>query len=309
MVSLANIDLNLLKVLDVLLEEKNVTRAAQRLGRSQPATSNALSRLRHMIGDPLLVRSKNGMMLTNRAESLRQPLRDIIASIENTFVEIDNFDPASASGLFTIGGPDLMTLAIVPRLFERLHKSAPGMDLHIVNEGRQKVMESLHQGIIDLAIDPWPEESPWIKRQYLIDGEYYCLFRADHPIADQGDKLGMTDFLNYSHVLVDPSGVRFGLFDEMLAGRGLERRVALSVANVTMVPLLLLRSDLIAVFPRLICSVLTEDINGLAASPVPLPLKRIQAHMNWLVRNDLDPKHRWLRKEISQICADMAHRA
>src|ERR1700694_5957341 len=127
--NLRNIDFNLLKVLDALVTERNVTRAGKRLGRTQPAVSNALQRLRQLLGDDLLVRGPGGFVLTPRAEAAREPLREAIALIENCLTEEPRFDPAKASGVFRISTPDRLSIAILPPLLKRLQRLTPNMAL------------------------------------------------------------------------------------------------------------------------------------------------------------------------------------
>lgn len=298
--NLANVDLNLLKVLDILLEERNVTKASERLGRSQPGVSNALNRLRDLLGDPLLVRGNGGLDLTARSETLRQPLRDIIRSIESCLTEASTFDPASATGVFSIGAPDNLSLPIIPRLYERMAQYAPKMDLHVVTEGQEKALETLIQGRIDLALDPAPARKAPVRMQTILHGKFIGLVRKDHPALTMGKKFDTDAFLAFPHILVDSKGARKGLFDRKLADRNLTRRVAVSVSNFAMVPQFLRCSDMIGVFTPRVCDVLKEDFE-LATLTLPLDIGPVDGKMAWLVRHDNDPKHKWFRHEIESI--------
>ncbi len=302
--NLASVDLNLLKVLDVLLEERNVTKASERLGRSQPGVSNALNRLRDLLGDPLLVRGNGGLDLTVRAETMQQPVRDIIRSIESCLTDASTFDPASATGVFNIGAPDNLCLPIIPKLYERMTRYAPKMELHIDTEGQEKALESLIQGRIDLAIDPAPARKAPIHSKTILRGKFICLIRNDHPAVALGKKFDVEAFLSFPHILADSKGARKGLFDRLLAKHNLERRVAVSVSNFAMVPQLLRKSDMIGVFTQRVCDVLQEDFD-LATLPVPIDTGVLDGKMAWLVRHDNDPKHQWFRHEIEDIAASL----
>ncbi len=301
--NLANVDLNLLKVLDILLEERNVTKASERLGRSQPGVSNALNRLRGMLDDPLLVRGNGGLDLTVRAATMRQPLRDIIRSIESCLTDASTFDPASATGVFRIGAPDNLSLPIIPRLYERMAMHAPKMDLHINTEGLEKAFDSLIQGRIDLALDPATSPKAPIHVQTILKGKYICLTRKDHPIVKMGKKFDVDTFLSFPHILVDSKGARRGLFDQKLAEQNLKRRIAVSVSNFAMVPQFLRSSDMIGVFTPRVCDVLKEDFD-LVTLPVPIDTGILDGKMAWLARHDNDPKHKWFRNEIERITED-----
>ncbi len=302
--NLANVDLNLLKVLDILLEERNVTKASERLGRSQPGVSNALNRLRDLLKDPLLVRGSGGFDLTARAEVIRQPVRDIISSIESCLTDASTFEPASATGVFSIGAPDNLCLPIVPRLFDRMVEKAPKMNLHVSTEGQEKALESLIQGRIDLALDPGPARKASVHIKTIMQGKFICLIRKDHPVVKMGQKFDVDEFLSYPHILIDSKGARKGLFDRMLAKQNLERRVAVSASNFAMVPRLLRNSNMIGVFTQRVCDVLKEDFD-LVTLPIPIEMDLLDGKMAWLVRYDNDPKHKWFRQEIEQIAATL----
>ncbi|MBT3914951.1 MAG: LysR family transcriptional regulator [Rhodospirillaceae bacterium] len=301
--NLASVDLNLLKVLDILLEERNVTKASERLGRSQPGVSNALNRLRGLLDDPLLVRGNGGLDLTVRAETMRQPLRDIIRSIESCLTDASTFDPASATGVFRIGAPDNLSLPIIPQLYERMAIHAPKMDLHIITEGLEKAFDSLIQGRIDLALDPATSPKAPIRVQTILKGKYICLVRKDHPIVRMGQKFNSDAFLSFPHILVDSQGARRGLFDQKLAEQNLKRRIAVSVSNFAMVPQFLRNSDMIGVFTPRVCDVLKEDFD-LVTLPMPIDTGILDGKMAWLIRHDNDSKHKWFRHEIERIAKD-----
>ena len=301
------LDFNLLKVLDALIAERNVTRAGARLGRSQPAVSNALQRLRHLLGDDLLVRGPNGFVLTPRAEAMRGPLREAIMLVESCVAEEPSFDPGKASGLFRLSTPDRLSLALVPPLLARLDRQAPGMALQVTTADRQHALELLDADRTDLALG-WLDEKPsHLQTEFMMDESLFCVFRRDHPILKRGVKFDIAAVLSFPHLIVSATGNRTAIFDDLLARHGLRRHALVAVTNFTVVPQLLHGSEMIGVFTRLAADVFRQSFD-LATRPVPLDVGKISTNMVWHVRYDRDKKHEWLRRQIKAVYADLARR-
>jgi DNA-binding transcriptional LysR family regulator len=306
--NLNTLDFNLLKVLDALIAERSVTRAGARLGRSQPAVSNALQRLRHLIGDELLVRGPGGFVLTARAEAMRGPLHEAIALVESCVGQQPSFDPAKATGVFRLSTPDRLSLALVPPLFARLQKLAPGMSLQVMTADRQQALDLLDADRIDLALG-WLDEKPGhMQAEFMMDEGLFCVFRRDHPIAKGRGKFNIGSVLSYPHLIVSATGARRAIFDDLLLRHGLRRNALVAVTNFTVVPQLLLRSEMIGVFTSLAADVFRRSF-GLATRPVPIDVGNISTSMVWLVRFDRDKKHEWLRQQIKAVYADIAPRS
>lgn len=302
--NLGTIDFNLLKVLDALITERNVTRAGKRLGRSQPAVSNALHRLRTLIGDDLLVRGPNGFALTPRAEAMRKPLREAIALVEGCLAPKAQFDPASATGVFRLSTPDRLSLALVPRLFARLQKLAPNMALQVLTADRQQALDLLDQDRSDIALG-WFDEMPnHLSAELLTEESLYCVFRRDHPILRRRGKYDIDAVLSYPHLVVSATGQRTAIFDEFLLRLGLRRHALVSVTNFTAVPHLLVGSDMIGVFTKLASEVFEKSFK-LAIRPVPLEIEQVSTDMVWQMRNDKDRKHVWLRDQIKAVYQEL----
>lgn len=302
--SLANLDLNLLKVLDALIEERSVTRAAKRLGRTQPAISNALSRLRHTLGDQLFVRGQDGLELTSRTQSMRQPLRELIGLAEICFSEEAQFDPSSASGEFRVAMPDRLGVPISPLIVQRLDQLAPNMSLHVRTAERDQAVQLLADDRIDLAVG-WLENHPgYMNAEYLMDEAFFCLLRGGHPILRDSKTLDQTSLLHYPHLLVSATGGTSAIFDELLIPHKLQRSVRVSVSNFSTVPFMLAGSDMIGVFTRLVTEVFERNFE-LIRVPVPIDVGTVASSMVWHTRNDGDPKHNWLRAQIKAVCVDL----
>jgi DNA-binding transcriptional LysR family regulator len=299
--NLGSIDFNLLKVLDALIAERNVTRAGKRLGRSQPAVSNALQRLRRLLGDDLLVRGPNGFVLTPRAESIRGPVREAIALVEGCLTEEPRFDPASATGVFRLSAPDRLSLVVVPRLYARLQKLAPKMSLQILTADRKQAIDLLDADRIDLALG-WLDEKPThLNAEFIMDESLFCVFRRDHPIQKRNAKFNITSVLSFPHLIVSATGQRAAIFDDLLFMRhGLRRFPLVSVTNFTAVPQLLLCSDMIGVFTELAADAFQKTFN-LAKRPVPIDVGKISTNLVWQSSKDKDPRHVWLRDQIKAV--------
>jgi DNA-binding transcriptional LysR family regulator len=299
--NLNQLDFNLLRVLDTLITERNVTRSAEVLHRSQPAVSNALRRLRALLGDDLLVRgAKGGLVLTPRAEAIRQPLREAIEKIELCLGDDRRFDPALATGTLRISAPDRLSLAIVPALFDRMRRHAPNMSLQVVTADRKLAMALLDDDQTDVALAWYDEKPPHLNTERLHEEKLFCVFRREHPLANARKNFNIASVLSYPHLIVSATGARTAIFDELLTRFNLRRDPLVSVSNFTAVPHLLTRSDMIGVFTELASSVFERSF-GLVKRPVPLDVGAITTSMVWHVRNERDAKHAWLRGQVRQI--------
>jgi DNA-binding transcriptional LysR family regulator len=298
--NLSNLDFNLLKVLDALVSERNVTRAGRRLGRSQPAVSNALQRLRQLLGDDLLVRGPGGFTLTPRAEAMRAPLRESIALIESCLTEEPQFDPSKASGLFRLSAPDRLSIALLPPLFARLQRLAPSMALQVVTADRQQALDLLENDRVDLSLGWFDGKPPHVHMEVTQEDQLFCVFRRDHPILRRGRRFNIEAVLSYPHLIVSATGQRTAVFDDLLLRRGLKRQALMTVTNFTAVPELLRRSDMIGVFSSLAAEVFQKSYK-LAKRPVPVDVGNIATNLAWHVRYDRDRKHAWLRQQIKAL--------
>ena len=296
--NLKSLDFNLLKVLDVLITERNVTRAGERLGRSQPTISNALRRLRVLLNDELLVRGANGMVLTPRAEAIRAPLHDALASLEGGIFEGVAFDPAVAGGVFRLSMPDRLTLAVVPPLLDRLQRLAPGMSLQVLTADRQQALDLLDDDRTDLALG-WLDEKPHhLEAEFLLGEDLYCVFRNGHPILKS--RFNIKSVLSYPHLVVSATGRRIAIFDDLLSRHNLRRHALVAVSNFTAVPHMLKQSNMIGVFTKLASEVFEKSF-GLVKKRVPLDVGKIATNMVWHSRNNKDRKHMWLREQIKAV--------
>ncbi|CAN90334.1 transcriptional regulator, LysR family [Sorangium cellulosum So ce56] len=299
-VHLASIDLNLLVVLDALLAEGSVTRAAARVGLSQSAMSHALGRLRVLIDDPVLVRTPRGMIPTPRAQELIGPIREALAKIEATVARSPRFEPATARRSFTVATVDYVELILLPRLVQKLVSEAPFIDL-VARPYDSEMWSAMETGKVDLAIGLLPALPAGFYRQRLIEERYMCVVRRSHP-AVRG-KLTLKTYTSLPHALISPRGEGGGRVDEVLAERGLSRRVALQIPHFLVAAHIVAQTDLVLTVPARIARVFAE-MEELHVMKPPVELGGFSVDQVWHERHAKDPAHTWLRGVFAEIARD-----
>ena len=294
--NLDGVDLNLLRVLDALLTTRHVTRAAERLGLSQPAASHALARLRALLDDPLFVRTPTGLTPTPRAAQLADPLRAALAALEAAVLGGAAFDPATARRTFTVATTDYGSFVMVPPLLERLRRDAPGVDLWVRNT-QPDAFEQLALGDADLAVGPLSPAAARasIHARLLYEERFVCMVRKGHPAVRRG--LDLATLAALSHVLVAPRGAPGGVVDEVLAKHGLARRVALAVPHFLMAPHVVAGSDLVVTIGARVAAAFVELLPLQVFEP-PVPVPGFKVSLAWHARTHHDPAHQWLRAAI-----------
>lgn len=297
---LAGVDLNLLVVLDALLAERSVTRAAGRVGLTQSATSHALGRLRTLTGDPLLVRAPRGAMVpTPRALALAEPVRRALADLSLALRGDAPFDPATARRTFRLAGSDYAELVLVPPLMDRLLVRAPSIDLWVAPAGAS-FHDELAAGTLELAMAPLRGDEPGLYQRRLFDERFVCVVRAGHPLARQ--KMTLARFLSYPHVLVAPRGKPGSWIDDELARLGKSRRIAVAVPHFLVAPYVLGGSDLVLTVAARVAETYARE-RELAVLPTPLPVPGFTMVALWHERMHHDAAHRWLREQLAEVAA------
>ncbi|HEY8088844.1 MAG TPA: LysR family transcriptional regulator [Polyangiaceae bacterium] len=302
-VHLGAVDLNLLHSLDALLVERNVTRAAARVGITQSAMSHALGRLRLLTGDELLVRGPGGMVPTVRAEALSMPVRRALDEVARALAPAAAFDPRTAVTRLCIGTSDYGELVLLPRLVARLAREAPGVDLRVRTLG-EDMPALLASGSIDLAVAPLMahDERPGIHGRKLFSDRFVCVVRRGHPLAKK--KLTLARFAAASHALIAPRGQEGGFVDDALARLGTRRRVAVAVPHFLIAPHLVASSDLLLTLARRVAAVLAAPLKLAVLAPPPeLSLEGFTMSAVWHDRTHDDPAHRWLREVVLEESA------
>jgi DNA-binding transcriptional LysR family regulator len=296
------IDLNLLVAFDALMNERNVTRAAARVGVSQPAMSAALSRLRTLLADPLFLRSAAGLLPTTRARDLAGPIAQALRQIEATLVQPPVFDPGAATFAFTMGLPDYPAFVLLPSLLAALADEAPGVTVNVraINH-RDDAVDLLDAGAVDAAIGVAHTYADGrIMTQPLLRDAFVTIVAAHHPVA--GRPLDLPTFLALPHVLVSPEGQRFGVVDQALAQLGQQRRLALTLPHMFAVPAVVARTQMVAtVLARVALYAQASYPVALCAPPLALP--DIGFYLLWHRRSDTHPAQAWFRALIGKVAA------
>ncbi|MFZ6647407.1 LysR family transcriptional regulator [Undibacterium sp. TJN25] len=245
--NLRSVDLNLLVILDALLTERSVTRAAARLYLTQPATSHALERLRLLFGDPLLERRKGGMELTGRAEELREPLRDVLDELQR-LVQTPDIPLAELRQTVHLAMPDFPAILLLPQLWPALQRVAPGVNL-VVHNWTDNTLEiaRLQKGEISLVLSTLETVPSDVEKQHIGDECYTGIAALGHALGAQPS---LEEFTAWPHVLVSARGSQSTPFDRQLAALGVQRRVGMSVSSFLSVPSIVASSDAIALIPR-----------------------------------------------------------
>lgn len=294
------IDLNLLLVFDAVMTELNVTRAAEHLHMTQPAVSNALKRLRATLNNELFVKVPSGVSPTTRATEVWLAIRDALAQIRQT-IQPCTFDPANSTAIFTFSMADYAASLMIPPIITHIERSAPNIDIRVIPNTNINAPELLEQGDVDIAIGVFPNCGPRFRMQTLLTETYVCAMRPDHPLAKE---LTLERFAQAKHLLISLTGEATGFLDQRLESKGLKRRIALTVNQFALAPVVVANSDLICTLAyRTAKNFGLEDKLHLA--PLPLDLEPTSINMMWHERNHLDSAHVWLRSLLMTICENL----
>ncbi len=291
------VDLNLLTVLNALLDESHVSRAAARLGMSQSATSSALDRCRHLFDDLLLERAGSSMRLTSKAEALRQPLAEVMAQIAG----IISIEPAPLSAIrrpVHIVMADALGTYLGPMLQEATAAAAPGIDLVLHPwSGGTAALRQLANGSVDLAVSVLPTvDRETFHVEPVCEERYVVAMRAGHPAADG---FGLEQWLAWPHIIVSAEGGTRTPVDDQLAATGRVRRIGIVVPSFLLVPDLLRGSDLLALLPALV----TADASGrgLVAFDPPMPINGFTLQLAWHRRRGQDRAVQYVAGEMRRF--------
>jgi DNA-binding transcriptional LysR family regulator len=295
---LSNFNLNLLLALDGLLSQRSVTAAAKRVRVTPSAMSHSLAELRDLLGDPLLIRSGRGMLLTPRAEALVGPLHTLLLDAERLLGGGATFDPATAARRFVIAAPDFLATLLLPPLLDAAAREAPGTSLEIVPSARRGNAWLLETGEVDLALGAIVDEAPSIRRMDLCTEGFACAARSGHPNIDGA--LDLDAYVKTPHLLItlgDDAGPTW--IDQALAKLGKKRQVAARVRYFMAAPLIVARSDLLLTGPSMLIRYFAELVPlQVLRPPIDLPTYPEEAY--WHERFDEDPAHAWLRNLVKK---------
>jgi DNA-binding transcriptional LysR family regulator len=298
--NLKSIDLNLLISFDVLVAERNVSRAADRLGMTQSALSHALKRLRILFNDPLLYRGPRGMEPTARALTLKPQVEAVLSNIQSIISTKIVFDPASTTRTFKLSMSDALTVEALPHLVQYLRKFAPNIDLRITTSGPRDACARVIADEIELAIGVFPTMPAELSGIRLFDDSLVCVADKEHSKLRNG-QMDENAYFSCPHLTVGQSfdvGVQL---DAIFTAMGLPRRIMVSVPHYLAVPALVRGTDLIAHTRRRIVEMF-RIAGDLVVFPLPVPVRipGLSFQQIWHSRYEGDPGHRWLRDVIKR---------
>jgi DNA-binding transcriptional LysR family regulator len=303
---LKEIDLNLLLVFHKLLLLRRVSKVAEELGMTQPGVSNALKRLRLLLGDELFVRTTRGMEPTPYAGTLAEPVGYALSTLHDCLNEVSQFDAATSTRKFKIGMTDIGEVYFLPQLMAALRAAGPGITVSTVRNAAVNLQDEMESGQVDLAIGLLPQLKSGYFQRSLFRQRYVCMFRKGHAL-DKGS-ITRDEFEAADHVVVVSSGTGHAIVDQTIERLGAQRNIVLSVPHFVALGHILSASTMIATVPERYAMACTEPF-GLRYVTHPLAVPEININLFWHARFNKDPANKWLRSLLFETFADGGRRA
>ncbi len=300
-VDLNRVDLNLLVALDVLLKERHITNSANRLNLSQPAMSRTLARLRETFDDPLLIRVPNGYERTVYADILAETLKETLGQIHQTFAS-PTFDPATATGVFTISTFDYADTVVIPKFVAALRREAPGMRIDTIRRSVLSLDEVLN-GTSDISIGMAPKTAPkHVAHDKLYEDRYVCVMDKKHPLASV--PLTLEAYLEYPHSIIHGGVTPGSIIDGILNKMGRQRIVARRSPNFLASIFSMRDTDLLHAVPQRLVEPLLKTA-GLVMHELPFPMEPFQVEQIWHTRHCHNQSHKWFREQLTMVSQSM----
>ena len=294
------LDLNLLRVLTALDQERSVSAAAIRLQRSQPSVSAALGRLRIFFADPLFVRSGNRMQPTPRALEIMEPVRDVLARIGMQIVAAPVFDHALSEQPIVLALSDVGEVVFLPALIAELRQVAPRANVRSISLPAEDVAGGLEDGTIDLALGYFPNlKQHNFFQQALFSDTFTCLIRADHPV--RSPRLTLPQFLQLEHAVVRAESRTEEVIERFLVRRRIERRVVLTTPHFASIPPIVERSDLVVTVPEPLARYFSTVSARIRCVRPPFDPPRIDLKQFWHRKFHHDARNTWLRSLVCRL--------
>jgi len=295
-VKIQDINLNLLKAFDALLTEQNVSKAAVRLGLSQPATSHALNKLRQVFNDPILVKTAQGMEPTQLSLRIQDEVHSIIKQVDLLVNKTIAFDPVASKQQFTIGIIDFADFLIMPQMVDWIIKHNSNLSIRTVSTARNSLYDKLRRNEIDIAISHIINKHIEFTQKTLSSVAIACVMSKNHPLADK--KITVQNYIKYPQLAIKAWQEAYPEFDNCLAKQNLTRDIKFVVTSPLLIPDLLPGIELIATTPELVAKQLVLRNKKLIMKPLPFKEAIPTIHQIWHKRFDNDPAHKWLRERI-----------
>ena len=298
---LRELDLNLLLVFNQLLLDRSVSTAAQKLGLTQPAVSNALKRLRTALKDELFLRTSRGMEPTPYALHLAEPVVYALNALQTAFTTRDSFDPLTSTRNFQLAMNDIGEMYFMPALMGALSKVAPQVRVSTVRPNAGNLKEDMESGTADLALGLMPNLQSGFFQRRLFRHKYVCVFRKDHPVARS--PMTLAQFSALEHVGVIAASTGHDEVGGLLERAGIQRKMKLVVPHFIAVGHILQSTDLISTLPERFAQ-RCEAPFGLVTSPHPARLPDIAINLFWHAKFNRDPANMWMRQLFVELFAD-----
>ncbi len=301
--NLGGFDLNVLVALEALLATRHVTRAAERLGLSQPAMSHTLRRLRAVFGDELLVRSRGGLVRTARAEAMMGPLAEALRLVQGVLASPQVTDPFLMERTARLAMADYGELMVLPGLVRRLEREAPRLQVACVPMLGGDMAAVLEAGTVDLVLGVNPPVVGHLYSQKLLNERFMCAVRQGHVLARR--RITLKAFAAQRHLQIAPGGLPGGPLDDALRERKLTRQVMLRVPHFLVAPELLSQTDLVLTAPARVLNKMAKRLKLHLFEP-PLPLAGFTLVQVWHARDHADAVHQWLREAVLRSARELA---
>lgn len=299
------LDLNLLRVLDALMQEGHLTRAAERLHLSQPAVSNALARLREQLGEPLFVRNAHGMTPTAQAQALYGPVRAALRLLQDGLAPESEFDPQQAEQRFHLAMNDYAQFALLPALLARVREQAPKLVLAVESDAAEQLPTRLAAGTLDLAIDYLHFDAPELRYQALHQEELVVIARRGHPALSRGGRaISATRYESAQHVTIPPRAGRGSPLEIVLGSAKVRRHFALYVPGYLAIPPVVAQTDLFGTIPRRLARACASSL-PLQILPLPFAMPPVQVSLIWHRQQDGNRGLQWLREQITATVGEL----
>lgn len=299
---LSEIDLNLLVVFNHLLSERRVSTVAEIMGRSQPAISSALNRLRHLLGDELFVRTARGMEPTSHALYIAESVAYALGTIESAINEREVFDPLTSTRKFTLGLSDIGEINLLPQLMQRLKTLAPKISISTLRDNTASLQENMENGHVDTAVGMLPQLKTGYFQRRLFKQRYVCMFKKGHVL--EHSLMTREAFAATEHLVVAPPESGHAEVNEWIERQGVHRNARLTVPHYAAVgPILAQEDAMVATVPESYARQCKEPF-GLAYVEHPLTLPEIDVNVFWHAKHHRQPGNKWLRTVIFQTFSD-----
>jgi DNA-binding transcriptional LysR family regulator len=292
------LDVQLLFAFDALMRERQVTRAAQLVGVSQPAMSHMLARLRDQFGDPLLVRTTRGMEPTPRAVALIDPVRRALHHMSQVFETETDFDPATSTHVFTIRMGDMNEFLILAPILAALQAEAPGIGLRVQHLSPALTVKALDTGEVDFAVSTRLDHPKTVRSVDLLDDHMVCILRAGHPWARK--RWTVDEYLALRHINI-VQAIEDTRFAEYEYARDQRRNVVLSIPHWLAAPALVEQTDLVTSLSQRMAR-RVNDRRQLVLRELPVGRPDLFWRLYWHRRHESVPAQRWMRALVCRVC-------